>query len=84
MSQERRAIARLAGSVGVRGNVTFVQASGSEEVSVNGVIEGLTPGKHGFHIHEKGDLTGGCGSAAGHFNPELVKIKRYLCMHLKP
>jgi Cu/Zn superoxide dismutase len=56
----------------VRGNVTFTQNAAGEEVTVTGVIEGLTQGMHGFHIHEKGDLTGGCGSAAGHFNPQQV------------
>ncbi|KAL1140268.1 hypothetical protein AAG570_000200 [Ranatra chinensis] len=35
-----------------------------------GIIERLQPNKeHGFHIHEKGDLSSGCASAAGHFNP---------------
>ncbi|CAH1399260.1 unnamed protein product [Nezara viridula] len=34
-----------------------------------GVIEGLSPGQHGFHIHEKGDVSMGCASTLGHYNP---------------
>ena len=32
-------------------------------------IKGLANGKHGFHIHEYGDLTDGCMSSCSHFNP---------------
>tara|TARA_Y100001958_G_scaffold159961_1_gene164684 strand:- start:6109 stop:6618 length:510 start_codon:yes stop_codon:yes gene_type:complete len=38
------------------------------KISIN--IEGLKPGKHGFHIHEKGNLLEGCGSLCAHFNPD--------------
>ncbi|XP_045605334.1 superoxide dismutase [Cu-Zn] [Procambarus clarkii] len=36
---------------------------------IEGTITNLTAGLHGFHIHEFGDLSGGCGTAGGHFNP---------------
>ena len=29
----------------------------------------LSPGEHGFHIHEAGDLSDDCKGAGGHFNP---------------
>jgi Cu-Zn family superoxide dismutase len=52
----------------VKGTITFTQTA--EGVRVEGEITGLTPGKHGFHVHEFGDLTSPDGKAAGgHFNP---------------
>ena len=33
-------------------------------------VTGLTPGEHGFHVHEVGDCSAAdASSAAGHFNP---------------
>jgi len=32
-------------------------------------INGLKPGLHGFHIHEKGNLMDKCLSCKGHYNP---------------
>lgn len=40
------------------------------EVKIYGRIIGLTPGLHGFHIHQFGDASKSDGtSAGGHFNP---------------
>ncbi|XP_036219394.2 extracellular superoxide dismutase [Cu-Zn] [Bactrocera oleae] len=70
-SATMEAIAYLAGTT-VKGNVTFIQNGCSENVHVKVYLEGLAPGKHGFHVHEKGDLTGGCLSTGGHFNPDKM------------
>jgi Cu-Zn family superoxide dismutase len=38
---------------------------------ITGKVTGLTPGLHGFHIHEFGDLSSDDGTAAGgHYNPD--------------
>lgn len=42
-----------------------------DDVFVHAMVSGLKPNQeHGFHIHEKGDCSGGDGMATGgHFNP---------------
>ncbi|HEY8270373.1 MAG TPA: superoxide dismutase family protein [Pseudobdellovibrionaceae bacterium] len=51
-----------------KGFIHFTQ-SGSK-VKVEAMLEGLKPGPHGFHIHEKGDCsTPDFTSAGSHFNP---------------
>ena len=50
------------------GTVTFAQEG--QTVLIKGAFSGLTPGAHGFHIHDKGDCSAPDGtSAGGHFNP---------------
>ena len=54
---------------GVSGKVTFTQTEQGVRVVAN--VSGLTPGKHGFHIHQKGDLSlANLTSTGGHYNPE--------------
>jgi Cu-Zn family superoxide dismutase len=56
----------------VKGTIYFTQKG--DAVEVTGEVTGLTPGKHGFHIHEFGDMTEMDGSCAGgHFNPTNKK-----------
>ncbi len=51
------------------GTVTFTRSGSS--ITVEADIEGLTPGLHGFHIHEYGDCSApDATSAGGHFNPD--------------
>ena len=64
------ATAQLAPTAGnsAKGTVTFTQR-GNDVVMV-ARLTGVPPGKHGFHIHEKGDCSAPDGmSAGGHFNP---------------
>lgn len=54
------------------GIVTFIQTSKGVEVTAD--VTGLTPGKHGFHIHEYGDCSSpNATSAGGHFNPQQMQ-----------
>ncbi|XP_075969175.1 uncharacterized protein LOC142972189 isoform X2 [Anticarsia gemmatalis] len=62
-----RAIARLDGS-GVSGNITFSTLPDGK-LRITGRIVGMPAGSYGFHVHEGGDITGGCGGTRGHFNP---------------
>lgn len=52
----------------VTGTVTFTKVG--DEVQVVADIQNLTPGQHGFHIHDKGDCSAPDAASAGaHFNP---------------
>lgn len=65
-----RAVAVLRGAPAgkVEGTVWFEPAGSG--VTVKAKISGLTPGTHGFHIHEFGDCSAAdFTSAGGHFNP---------------
>jgi len=53
----------------VNGEIKFEQDSKGGPTTIKGVLKGLKPGNHGFHIHAFGDFSNGCTSAGPHFNP---------------
>lgn len=66
-----KAVARVSPTDGnqVKGLVTFEKMENGN-VLIAADFEGLTPGLHGFHVHEHGDCSSKDGSSAGgHFNP---------------
>ena len=53
----------------IKGTVLFMEKD-MDEVSIDINLTGLKKNhKHGFHIHEFGDLSDGCESMCAHFNP---------------
>ena len=52
------------------GTVTFTATDGGVKVIAD--VSGLLPGKHGFHIHEFGDISDAAKamSTGGHFDPD--------------
>lgn len=66
-----KAVAYLTGDT-IRGAVYFSQSGCGQPVLVEVNVTGLTVGDHGFHIHERGDLTDGCTSLGAHYNPDKL------------
>ncbi|KAA3681313.1 superoxide dismutase, Cu-Zn family [Paragonimus westermani] len=69
---QMKAACIITGSTGVKGTVKFTQEAENAAVQVKAQVTGLSPGKHGFHVHTFGDMTNGCVSAGAHFNPTCV------------
>ncbi len=70
----RHAVAELNPTAGsqVRGAVHFYDLK--KGVRVVADVTGLTPGQHGFHVHDKGDCSAPDATSAGpHFNPAGLK-----------
>lgn len=70
-AEPNRAIAALLPTEGytVHGIVEFTEEQGFLHIMAD--VTGLTPGLHGFHIHENGDCGATDASSAGpHFNPD--------------
>ncbi|CAK9781748.1 Cu-Zn superoxide dismutase [Cutaneotrichosporon oleaginosum] len=57
------------GQAGVSGELIFFQRAWSDVVTLTGQISGATPGLHGMHVHQFGDLSQGCNSTGVHWNP---------------
>ena len=52
------------------GIVKFKQQGVYSPTEISGEFTGLTPNhKHGFHIHQFGNLVEGCKTAGPHYNP---------------
>ncbi|XP_078415992.1 superoxide dismutase [Cu-Zn]-like [Cetorhinus maximus] len=64
-----KAICVLKGPGSVTGTIRLKAGEGGHSTSLAGEISGLTPGKHGFHVHTFGDISKGCGSTGPHYNP---------------
>jgi Cu-Zn family superoxide dismutase len=65
-----RAVAHVSAASGsqVSGTITFRRVATGVELHV--LLDGLTPGEHGLHVHEKGDCSAADATSAGeHFNP---------------
>ena len=66
-----KAYVELQQSDKVKGTILLIQKPGTPTL-IKGRIQGLKPGEHGFHIHEFGDMSDGCASMGGHYNPDGV------------
>ncbi|XP_077999730.1 uncharacterized protein LOC144452504 [Glandiceps talaboti] len=61
---------QVSGQVMLKQKVIGGFALGNVEINVD--LTGFDPsgsGQHGFHVHEYGDLSNGCQSTGGHYNP---------------
>ncbi|KAI8078044.1 superoxide dismutase, partial [Gilbertella persicaria] len=56
---------------GKSGLARFVQVD-NDTCLIDLTIQGLSPGKHGVHIHESGDISSGWQSTGDHYNPTEV------------
>ncbi len=75
VTQARATIEPLGGS-GLSGTVTFAPSDLGMQVTY--MLDGLTEGVYGFHVHENGSCANGedgaaGGAAGGHFNPDSTE-----------
>uniref|UniRef100_F6Y0R2 Superoxide dismutase copper chaperone n=1 Tax=Xenopus tropicalis TaxID=8364 RepID=F6Y0R2_XENTR len=62
------AVAMMSGEGSIQGVVRFIQTSENTCI-IEGTLDGLSPGLHGIHVHEFGDISNGCESCGEHYNP---------------
>lgn len=72
MTDSVRAICILRGD-NVNGVVLMAEDLENKQTVIKVKINGLSPGKHGFHIHQSGDTRNGCDSMGSHYNPYSKK-----------
>lgn len=71
VGQIQKAICILYPTQGNNASGTIIFIKTAEGIKVTADLQGLSKGKHGFHIHEFGDCSSPDGtSAGGHYNPE--------------
>ncbi len=67
-SKITRAICILSNpELGIKGLVKFEEEGDKTKIMTE--ISGLKTGKHGFHVHEFGNLSNACHTAGAHYNP---------------
>lgn len=67
----------------IKGEIYFLQSHPpAGPVIIKGNVTGLSPGKHGIHIHQSGDLRNGCEKLGEHFNPYLVCLFLIIFIYL--
>lgn len=57
-----------AGNSTCTGTVTMTRVD-ADNCDIEYKFQNLSPGRHGFHIHEKADFSDGCMTAGPHYNP---------------
>jgi len=67
LAMNQMAECRLTGALG--GTISIHHIDNTKDLHFMGTVTNLAPGKHGFHVHEFGELTNQCKDAGGHFNP---------------
>lgn len=53
----------------IKGYVVFKEFKEQKKTEIHICLKNVPKGKHGFHIHESGDLREGCNSLCSHYNP---------------